>query len=136
MRILKLMSRAAIFGLIATAAQAGAGAMVAMPNSSAAARVAGEDRAPIVHVQYGEERPGGWNGQPGWNGDGTPKDSRTGLRNGAEAGTEDGISPIGGKAGGPAPTGPTAPQTIMGITPRQAPAARTDAGNPPRTTLL
>ena len=57
MKILKLMSRAAIFASIATAAQAGAGAMVAMPDSSVAARVAGQDRAPIVHVQYGEERP-------------------------------------------------------------------------------
>lgn len=86
MKMLKLMSRAAIFASIATAAQAGAGAMVAMPDSSVAARVAGQDSAPIVHVQYGEERPGygeerpggwngqpgngqpGWHGQPGWNG--------------------------------------------------------------------
>jgi hypothetical protein len=68
MKILKLMSRAAIFGSIATAPQAGAGAMVAMPDSSsAAAHVADRDSA-TVHVQYGEERPGGWNGQSGWNG--------------------------------------------------------------------
>jgi hypothetical protein len=66
MKILKLMSRAAIFASIATAAQAGAGAMVAIPDSSsAAAHVAGQDSAPIVRVQYGD---GGWNGQPGWQG--------------------------------------------------------------------
>jgi hypothetical protein len=68
MKILKLMSRAAIFASIATAAQAGAGAMVAMPDSSAATRVADQDRAPIIHVQYGDERSGDWNGQPGWQG--------------------------------------------------------------------
>jgi len=67
MKILKLMSRAAIFASIATAAQAGAGTMVAMAeSSSAAAHVADRDSAAIVHVQYGD---GGWNGRPGWNGD-------------------------------------------------------------------
>jgi hypothetical protein len=40
-----------------------------MPGPSAAARIAGVDHAPIVHVQYGDERPGGWNGRPGWYGD-------------------------------------------------------------------
>jgi hypothetical protein len=134
MKILRLMACAAIFGSIVAAAQAGAGAMVAMPDPSAAARLAGEDHAPIVHAQYGDERAGGWNGRPGWYGD--PPDSRTGLRNGAEAGTEDGISPTGEGARGPAPTGSTAPNIIMDTTPRQAPAARMDAGNQPRTTLL
>lgn len=65
MKILRLMACAAIFGSIATAAQAGAGAM---PGPSVVARVAGKDRAPIVHVQYGEERSGGWNARPGWYG--------------------------------------------------------------------
>ncbi len=122
MKILRLMACAAIFGSIAASAEPGAGAM---PDPSAAARVAGEDGAPIVHVQYGEERPGGWNGRPGWYGDPSGQQNWPSQWGGGWYGGW--YQPYWGQG---------AWATIMGATPRQAPVARMDAASQPRTTLL
>ncbi len=101
MKIFKLMACAAIAGLVATAAHAGA--MAGMTDPSAGS-VAGAEPPSIVHVQYGYDRtdgghgghggpggpgwrgglPGGWYGRPGWYGDpqGAPRNWHSGWGGG------------------------------------------------------
>jgi len=100
MKVFRLMACAAIAGSAATAAYAGAAGAMAGITDPSAGSVAGAERAPIVHVQYGYDRddgghgpggprwrggsPGGWYGRPGWYGapPGTPRNWHSGWGGG------------------------------------------------------
>jgi hypothetical protein len=70
MKILRLMACAAIVGSVAMTAHAGAASAMAAMSGSSVERAADAGRAPILTIQYGYGRPGGWHGGAGYGGPG------------------------------------------------------------------